>query len=60
MDVLVVGAGPTGLACAVELHRLGFDYVVIEKGCIVNSLFGFPTQMIYFTTPECSRLGTFR
>jgi thioredoxin reductase (NADPH) len=57
IDVLVVGAGPTGLACAVELHRHGFDYVVIEKGCIVNSLFGFPTQMIYFTTPELLEIG---
>jgi thioredoxin reductase (NADPH) len=57
IDVLIVGAGPTGLACAVELHRNGFDYVVIEKGCIVNSLFGFPTQMIYFTTPELLEIG---
>lgn len=57
IDVLIVGAGPTGLACAVELHRHGFDYLVIEKGCIVNSLFGFPTQMIYFTTPELLEIG---
>ena len=56
-DVLIIGAGPTGLACAVELHRRGFDYLVIEKGCIVNSLFGFPTQMIYFTTPELLEIG---
>ncbi len=57
LDVLIVGAGPTGLACAIELQREGFDYAVIEKGCIVNSLLRFPTQMIYFTTPELLEIG---
>jgi len=57
LDAVVVGAGPTGLACAIELERLGLDYVVIEKGCVVNSLFSFPTQMIYFTTPELLEIG---
>jgi thioredoxin reductase (NADPH) len=56
-DVIVIGAGPTGLACAIELEREGYDYLVIEKGCIVNSLFHFPTQMIYFTTPELLEIG---
>lgn len=57
LDVLIIGAGPTGLACAVELQRDGYDYLVIEKGCVVNSLFHFPTQMIYFTTPELLEIG---
>ncbi|MEP7273065.1 MAG: YpdA family putative bacillithiol disulfide reductase [Acidobacteriota bacterium] len=57
LDVLIVGAGPTGLACAIELERQGFSYVCIEKGCIVNSLLGFPVQMIYFTTPELLEIG---
>jgi thioredoxin reductase (NADPH) len=57
LDVLIIGAGPTGLACAIELARRGYDYVVIEKGCVVNSLFHFPTQMIYFTTPELLEIG---
>ncbi len=57
LDVLIIGAGPTGLACAIEVQREGFDYLVIEKGCIVNSLFHFPTQMIYFTTPERLEIG---
>jgi len=56
-DVIVIGAGPTGLACAVELERDGYDYLVVEKGCVVNSLFHFPTQMIYFTTPELLEIG---
>lgn len=57
LDVLIIGAGPTGLACAIEIERLGYSYVVIEKGCVVNSLFHFPTQMIYFTTPELLEIG---
>ena len=51
-DVVVIGAGPTGLATALELKRSGCECVVLDKGCIVNSLFHFPTQMVYYTTPE--------
>jgi thioredoxin reductase (NADPH) len=57
LDVVIVGAGPTGLACAIELARAGYTYVVLEKGCLVNSLFHFPTQMVYFTTPELLEIG---
>jgi thioredoxin reductase (NADPH) len=56
-DVVVIGAGPTGLACAIELGRAGYDYVVLEKGALVNSLFHFPTNMVYFTTPELLEIG---
>jgi len=56
-DAIVIGAGPTGLACAIELHRAGLDYLVIEKGAIVNSLFNYPSQMTFFTTPELIEIG---
>ena len=56
-DVIVIGGGPTGLACAIEAHRTGFSHLVIEKGCVVNSLFHYPTQLIFFTTPELLEIG---
>jgi thioredoxin reductase (NADPH) len=56
-DALVVGAGPTGLACGIELQRRGVRTVLIEKGCIVNSLYNYPTNMVFFTTPELLEIG---
>src|SRR5256885_3522141 len=56
-DVLVIGAGPTGLACAIEAQRAGFTAVLIEKGCLVNSLFHYPANMVFFTTPELLEIG---
>ena len=54
VDVLVVGAGPTGLACAIEAQKAKLSVLVVEKGCLVNSLFHYPTGMTFFTT--CDRL----
>ncbi|MGH9766711.1 MAG: YpdA family putative bacillithiol disulfide reductase, partial [Blastocatellia bacterium] len=48
---------PTGLACAIEAQRAGFRYLVIEKGCVVNSLYNYPTQLVFFTTPELLEIG---
>jgi thioredoxin reductase (NADPH) len=56
-DVLVIGAGPTGLACAIEVQRAGMTVVNIEKGCLVNSLYSYPTNMTFFTTPELLEIG---
>ena len=47
-DVLVIGAGPTGLACAIDAQRAGFTVVVVDKGCLCNSLFHYPSNMTFF------------
>src|ERR1700685_1740340 len=56
-DVLVIGAGPTGLACAIEAHKVGLEVIVLDKGCLVNSLFHYPAGMTFFTTPELLEIG---
>src|SRR6478736_5799452 len=56
-DVLVIGAGPTGLACAIEVQKAGFSVVLVDKGCICNSLFHYPSHMTFFTTPELLEIG---
>ena len=56
-DVLVIGAGPTGLACAIEAQRAGFRTVVVDKGCVCNSLFHYPAHMTFFTTSELLEIG---
>jgi thioredoxin reductase (NADPH) len=56
-DALIVGAGPTGLACGIELRLRGQNAVLIEKGCVVNSLYHYPTHMVFFTTPELLEIG---
>src|SRR5580698_7506961 len=56
-DVLVVGAGPTGLACAIEAQRAGLQTVLVDKGCLCNSLFHYPSNMTFFTTPELLEIG---
>jgi thioredoxin reductase (NADPH) len=56
-DVVIVGAGPTGLACGIELKRRGIRAVLIDKGCVVNSLYHYPTNMVFFTTPELLEIG---
>jgi thioredoxin reductase (NADPH) len=56
-DALVVGAGPTGLACGIELQNRGVRTVIVEKGCVVNSLYNYPTNMTFFTTPELMEIG---
>jgi len=56
-DVAVIGAGPTGLACTIEAKRAGLRPLVLDKGCLCNSLFHYPTNMVFFTTPELMEIG---
>ena len=56
-DVLVIGAGPTGMASAIEAQRAGFSTVLVDKGCLVNSLFHYPANLVFFTTPELLEIG---
>jgi thioredoxin reductase (NADPH) len=57
VDVLIIGAGPTGLACAIEAQKVGLEALVVDKGCLVNSLFHYPANMTFFTTPELLEIG---
>ncbi len=56
-DLLVIGAGPTGLACAIEAQKAGFRAVCVDKGCLCNSLFHYPSHMTFFTTSERLEIG---
>ena len=56
-DVLIVGAGPAGLAAAIAAARTGLSYLVVEKGALVNTVFHYPTNMVFFTTPELLEIG---
>ncbi len=51
-DVLIIGAGPIGIACALECKKKGLDYIVIEKGTLTNSLYNYPLNMTFFSTSE--------
>src|ERR1700730_9463737 len=56
-DVICVGAGPTGLACAIEAKRAGLRPLVIDKGVLCNSIYHYPVNMVFFTTPELLENG---
>lgn len=56
-DVLVIGAGPTGLACAIDVQQAGHRVIVVDKGCVCNSLFHYPSHMTFFTTSELLEIG---
>lgn len=55
--VIIIGAGPIGLACGIEAQKRNIDYLIIEKGCLVNSLFHYPTNMIFFSTSDRLEIG---
>lgn len=56
-DVIIVGAGPIGLACGIEAKKAGLTYLIIEKGCLVNSLYHYPLNMTFFSTSERLEIG---
>lgn len=56
-DLLVIGAGPTGLACAIEAQKIGFRAVLVDKGCVCNSIYHYPSHMTFFTTSELLEIG---
>ncbi len=55
--IIIIGAGPIGLACAIEAKKAGLDYLIIEKGCLVNSLYHYPSNMTFFSTSERLEIG---
>jgi thioredoxin reductase (NADPH) len=56
-DLVIVGAGPIGLACGIEAKKAGLSYVIIDKGCLVNSIFHYPYNMTFFSTSERLEIG---
>jgi thioredoxin reductase (NADPH) len=56
-DLLIIGAGPAGLACAIEAKKAKLKYAVFDKGNVVNSIYRFPTEMVFFSTPEVLEIG---
>lgn len=56
-DVLIVGCGPIGMACAIEAQKAGLSYVIVEKGALVNSLYNYPVFMTFFSTSQRLEIG---
>jgi len=56
-DVIIIGAGPIGLACGIEAQKAGLNYLILEKGCLVNSLYHYPHNMTFFSTSERLEVG---
>ena len=56
-DTIIIGAGPIGLACGIEAKKRGLSYLIIEKGCLVNSIFHYPMNMTFFSTSDKIEIG---
>lgn len=56
-DIIIIGGGPIGMACALEAKQKGLQYIIIEKGCLVNSLYNYPVNMTFFSTSERLEIG---
>ncbi|MBK5273121.1 MAG: YpdA family putative bacillithiol disulfide reductase [Bacteroidia bacterium] len=55
--IVIIGGGPIGLACGIEAKKAGIDYLILEKGCLVNSLYNYPANMTFFSTSERLEIG---
>jgi thioredoxin reductase (NADPH) len=55
--IIIIGGGPIGLACGIEAKKAGIDYLILEKGCLVNSLYNYPANMVFFSTSERLEIG---
>lgn len=56
-DVFIIGGGPIGLACGIAAQKAGLNYIIVEKGCLVNSLYNYPVNMTFFSTSERLEIG---
>ncbi len=57
LDIVIIGAGPIGLACGIEAKKAGLSYIIIEKGCLVNSIYHYPLNMTFFSTSDRLEIG---
>ena len=57
LDIIIIGGGPIGLACALEAKKANLSYLILEKGALVNSLFNYPVNMTFFSTSERLEIG---
>jgi len=57
LDIFIIGGGPIGLACGLAAQKAGLHYVIVEKGCLVNSLYNYPSTMTFFSTSEKLEIG---
>src|SRR5688572_33349646 len=51
-DLIIIGGGPIGIACGIKAKQAGLQYLILEKGCLVNSLYNYPVNMTFFSTSE--------
>ena len=56
-DIIIIGGGPIGMACGIEAQKAGLSYLILEKGCLVNSLYHYPLNMTFFSTSERLEIG---
>ena len=56
-SLIIIGAGPIGLTCGIEAKKAGIDFLILEKGCLTNSIYNYPANMTFFSTSEKLEIG---